>query len=88
MILLFYFRCQIPDIYKKISKDVCEADANAVDLGRMNKHFYEFGRYVIRFDRVGYIGPMLVDVSAPFFLCIEQENESFLHRLAVNVPDI
>lgn len=61
----FANRCQIPDIYKKISKEVCEADATAVEMGRMNKYFYEFGRYVTRFDRVGYIGPMLVDVSAP-----------------------
>lgn len=59
----FLFRVQIPDIYKKISKEICEADANAVDLGRMNKHFYEFGKYVTKFDRNGYIGPMLVDVS-------------------------
>lgn len=43
---------------------MCEADANAVDLGRMNKHYYDLGRYVSRFDRVGYIGPMLVDVSS------------------------
>lgn len=42
---------------------MCEADANAVELGRMNKYFYEFGRYISSFDRVGYIGPMLVDVS-------------------------
>lgn len=63
-IIRLIFRCQIPDIYKKISKEMCEADANAVDLGRMNKHYYDFGRYVSRFDRVGYIGPMLVDVSS------------------------
>lgn len=56
-------RCEIPDIYKKVSKEVCEADATAVELGRMNKYFYDYGRYVTRFDRVGYIGPMLVDVS-------------------------
>lgn len=58
-----HLKAHIPDIYKKISKEVCEADATAVELGRMNKNFYEFGRYVTRFDRVGYIGPMLVDVS-------------------------
>ena len=56
-------RAQVPDIYQKISKDICEADANAVNMGRMNKNFYEFGKYVSKFDRVGYIGPMLVDVN-------------------------
>lgn len=53
----------MPDIFQKLSKDICEADANAVDLGRMNKNFYEFGRYVLRFDSIGHVGPMLVEVN-------------------------
>ncbi|XP_037029256.1 DNA replication complex GINS protein PSF3 [Bradysia coprophila] len=54
-------KVQVPDIFQKLSKDICEADANAVDLGRMNKNFYEFGRYLTRFDHVGHVGPMLVE---------------------------
>lgn len=67
----FSFRVQVPDIFQKLSKDICEADANAVDLGRMNKNFYEFGRYMARFDNIGHVGPMLVEVKRPSFQLIE-----------------
>lgn len=60
-------RVQVPDIFQKLSKDICEADANAVDLGRMNKNFYEFGRYLTRFDNIGHVGPMLVEVTNFFW---------------------
>lgn len=53
---------QIPDIYKKKLKEICEADALAVDLGRMNKYYYSLGQYVTRFDRTNGIAAMLYDM--------------------------
>lgn len=55
-------RVEIPDTYKKVCKEICEADANAVDLKKMNKYFYEFGRYLIGYDRVDTVGPLLFEV--------------------------
>lgn len=34
---------QVPEIYQNKLKEICEADALAVDLGRMSKFFYELG---------------------------------------------
>lgn len=50
---------QVPDIYKNKLKDICEADALAVDLGRMSKFFYEFGHHVIPHDRTATVATML-----------------------------
>lgn len=52
---------QVPDIYKSRLKEICEADALAVDLGRMNKFFYTFGQYIVPYDRSGTVAPMLYE---------------------------
>lgn len=52
---------QVPDIYKSRLKEICEADALAVDLGRMNKFFYTFGQYIVPYDRTGTVAPMLYE---------------------------
>lgn len=52
---------QVPDIYKSRLKEICEADALAVDLGRLNKFFYTFGQYVVPFDRTNSVAPMLYE---------------------------
>lgn len=52
---------QVPDVYKSRLKEICEADANAVDLGRLNKFFYTFGQYVVPFDRSRTLAPMLYE---------------------------
>ncbi|XP_031638762.1 DNA replication complex GINS protein PSF3 [Contarinia nasturtii] len=52
---------QVPDIYKSRLKEICEADALAVDLGRMNKYFYSFGQYVTPFDNSHSVAPMLYE---------------------------
>lgn len=52
---------QIPDVYQKKLKDICEADALAVDLGRMNKFFFELGLYVVPYDRTASIATMLYE---------------------------
>lgn len=54
-------RYQVPDIYKNKLKDICEADALAVDLGRMSKFFYELGQYVIPYDRTATVATMLYE---------------------------
>lgn len=56
------FRVNIPDIYKSTYGEICRADATAVDLGKLNKYFYEFGRYVAAFDRNGFVGKMIYEV--------------------------
>lgn len=52
---------QVPDIYKSRLKEICEADALAVDLGRMNKFFYTFGQYIVPYDRTASVAPMLYE---------------------------
>lgn len=52
---------QVPDVYKSRLKEICEADALAVDLGRMNKFFYSFGQYVAPFDNSRTLTTMLYE---------------------------
>lgn len=52
---------QVPDVYQKKLKEICEADALAVDLGRMNKFFYELGLYVVPYDRTASLSTMLYE---------------------------
>lgn len=52
---------QVPDVYKSRLKEICEADALAVDLGRMNKFFYTFGQYVTPFDSSHTLATMLYE---------------------------
>lgn len=50
---------QVPDIFKSRLKDICEADALAVDLGRMSKYFYTLGQYIVPYDQSGTVSSML-----------------------------
>lgn len=52
---------QVPEIYRNKLKDICEADALAVDLGRLNKFFYMLGKYIVPFDRSKTVAPMLYE---------------------------
>ncbi|CAO1415439.1 unnamed protein product [Diamesa serratosioi] len=56
-----YYKINIPDIYKATYAEICKADATAVDLGKLNKFFLEFGRYVAHFDRNGFVGKMIYE---------------------------
>lgn len=58
------FRVNIPDIYKSTYGEICRADATAIDLGKLNKYFYELGRYVAAFDQNGFVGKMIYEVCA------------------------
>lgn len=55
------FKIEIPEIYSKVYVDICKADAKVVDLGKLNKYFFQFGRYVARFDSTGEVAKMLSD---------------------------
>lgn len=61
-------RVNIPDIYKSTYGEICRADATAIDLGRLNKYFYELGRYVAAFDRNGFVGKMIYEVMTTISL--------------------
>lgn len=55
------FKINPPDIYKNVYTDICKAEAQVVDLSKLNKYFYELGRYVTRFDRNGTVSNMIFD---------------------------
>ena len=57
------FRVNIPDIFKPTYGEIYHADATAIDLGKLNKYFYELGRYVAAFDRNGFVGKMIYEVG-------------------------
>lgn len=63
-LLLNHYRVNIPDIYKATYGEICRADATSIDLGRLNKYFYELGRYVAAFDRNGFVGKMIYEVTS------------------------
>lgn len=67
--LNFIFRVNIPDIYKSTYGEICRADATAIDLGKLNKYYYEFGRYVAAFDRNGFVGKIIYEVCRPLLCC-------------------
>lgn len=63
IILCLYItsRVEIPNIYKSVFKEVCRADATAVELGKVNKYFYEFGLYLTRYDVNNIVGGMIFE---------------------------
>ncbi|CAG9800516.1 unnamed protein product [Chironomus riparius] len=85
-----FYDVKIPNIYKSTYSEICKADATAVDLGKLNKHFYELGRYVSHFDRNGFVGRMIYETCRSRMkylkdLCNninnEQRNESRLDHI-------
>lgn len=60
--MISFIRVNIPDIYKSTYGEICRADATAIDLGKLNKYYYEFGRYVAAFDRNGFVGKIIYEV--------------------------
>ncbi|KFB51246.1 AGAP011132-PA-like protein [Anopheles sinensis] len=53
------FEAKIPDIYSEAYKEIYKADANYVELGALNKFYYELGIYMTRFDRSNSVSEML-----------------------------
>jgi len=78
LIAIHFSRVKTPEIYKSTYGEICKADATAVDLGRLNKHFYELGRYVAHFDRNGFVGKMIYEVGWLFWRQISSLTCSFL----------
>lgn len=59
------FKMNIPDIYKDTYTEICKADSQVIDFSKLNKYFYEFGRYVSKFDRNGTVAQMIFDACKP-----------------------
>lgn len=55
------FKTTVPEIYRTVYTDICKADSTVVQLGKMNRYFYEFGRYCSKFDRTGEVATMLFE---------------------------
>lgn len=55
------FKMNIPDIYKDTYTEICKADSQVIDLSKLNKYFYEFGRYAAKFDRNGTVAQMIFE---------------------------
>uniref|UniRef100_A0A336M134 DNA replication complex GINS protein PSF3 n=1 Tax=Culicoides sonorensis TaxID=179676 RepID=A0A336M134_CULSO len=55
------FKVNVPDIYKDTYTEICKADSQVIDLNKLNKYFYELGRYVTKFDRNGTVAQMIFD---------------------------
>lgn len=55
------FKMNIPDIYKDTYTEICKADSQVIDFSKLNKYFYEFGRYVSKFDRNGTVAKMIFE---------------------------
>lgn len=55
------FKFEIPEIYRSVFVDICKADAKVVNLGKLNKYFFQFGHYISRFDMTGGVKKMLLD---------------------------
>lgn len=53
------FKFEIPDIYCNVYVDIYKADAKVVNLGKLNKYYFQFGRYISRFDLTGEVRKML-----------------------------
>lgn len=45
-----FVSADIPRIYKESYREILKADASTVDLNKLCSHFYEFGKYVAKFD--------------------------------------
>ncbi|CAG9855993.1 unnamed protein product [Phyllotreta striolata] len=51
----------LPKIYKESYREILKADACAVDLHRLNLHFYELGSYVKKFDKKNDVHQSIID---------------------------
>lgn len=57
------FALEAPDIFTSAYKEIYKADANYVELGKLNKFYYELGMYLCRFDTGDDLAEMLHDTA-------------------------
>ncbi|XP_055594915.1 DNA replication complex GINS protein PSF3 [Uranotaenia lowii] len=57
------FELVIPDIFTTAYKEIYKADANYVELGKLNKFYYELGMYLCRFSNSDDLAEMLFDTA-------------------------
>lgn len=55
------FSVEVPSIYRSVHKAVCEAETTHIDLGKLHPYFYEFGRYLTRYDRSNTVGKIVFE---------------------------
>ncbi|XP_035794449.1 DNA replication complex GINS protein PSF3-like [Anopheles albimanus] len=58
-----HFEAQIPDIYSAAYKEIYKADASYVELGALNKFYYELGMYLTRYDASNNVSEMLLTTA-------------------------
>ncbi|XP_055840599.1 DNA replication complex GINS protein PSF3 [Episyrphus balteatus] len=56
-----YFAVDVPMIYKSVHKAVCEAETTHIELGKLHPFFYEYGRYLMPYDRNHIVGKIVFE---------------------------
>ncbi|XP_058833587.1 DNA replication complex GINS protein PSF3 [Topomyia yanbarensis] len=57
------FQLVIPDIFTTAYKEIYKADASYVELGKLNKFYYELGMYLCKFETGDDLASMLFDTA-------------------------
>lgn len=57
------FGLQVPDIFTSAYKEIYKADANFVELGKLNKFYYDLGMYLCKFETGDDLAEMLYDTA-------------------------
>lgn len=58
-----YFSLIVPDIFTAAYKEIYKADASYVELGKLNKFYYELGMYLCKFDNGDDLAEMLFNTA-------------------------
>ncbi|XP_058461867.1 DNA replication complex GINS protein PSF3 [Malaya genurostris] len=57
------FQLVVPEIFTTAYKEIYKADANYVELGKLNKFYYELGMYLCKFEAGDDLAGMLFDTA-------------------------
>lgn len=58
---MFSFRVSVPDIYMNVHKAVVEAESTHLELGKLHRFFYEYGRHLTPYDRSRAVGQIVYE---------------------------
>lgn len=58
-----YFSLIVPEIFTAAYKEIYKADASYVELGKLNKFYYELGMYLCQFDDGDDLAEMLYNAA-------------------------
>ncbi|XP_055627772.1 DNA replication complex GINS protein PSF3 [Toxorhynchites rutilus septentrionalis] len=78
-----FVKINIPDIFTAAYKEIYKADASYVELGKLNKFYYELGMYITKFEAEDGLAEMLFDaaqkrVSAIKDMCNNVSSENLI----------